>query len=128
MSTVLLSKTTEKELATLQKIAEKGELLEMRDRNGLLLAVGNSLYALQNFKSKDGKHLYKVEIKKILKYDKIEELVVYDIQLGIYKGKKIMKHKNQDFFNKQEDYWLKAANMFWNSDRIPNSIVNKKNL
>ena len=123
---ILLSKATEKDIINLQKIAESGELLEMRDKNGLLLAVGNSLHALQNFKSKDGKHLYKVESKKFLKYDKIEEIIFHDIYLDVYKGKKNINHKNQNFFNKQEEYWLKAANNFWNSDRIPNSIVNKK--
>lgn len=115
---LLLSKTTEKELAALQKIADRdGELIEMRDRYGLLLAVATSIKALTELKSKEGKPLYKVESIKKLNYDHVEEFITYDIQLDIYKGKKELKFKNpktQNFFEKQENYWNSIVNK-WNN-------------
>ena len=115
---LLLSKTTEKELATLQKIADKNNaLIEMRDKYGILLAIGTSINALTEIKNKEGKPLYKVESIKRLNYDHKEEFVIYDIQLDIYKGKKDNKFKNpktQNFFEKQENYWNSIVNK-WNN-------------
>lgn len=108
---LLLSKATQKDLANLQKIADRdGELIEMRDKHGLLLAVATSIKALTELKSKDGKPLYKVESSKKLNYDHVEEFITYDIQLDIYKGKKKINHRFQDRFNKQENYWSFVAN------------------
>ena len=115
---LLLSKTTEKELATLQKIADKNNaLIEMRDKYGILIAIGTSINALTEIKNKEGKPLYKVESIKRLNYDHKEEFVIYDIQLDIYKGKKDNKFKNpktQNFFEKQENYWNSIVNK-WNN-------------
>ena len=115
---IYLSKTTEKELATLQKIADKNNaLIEMRDKYGILLAIGTSINALSEIKNKEGKPLYKVESIKRLNYDHTEEFVIYDIQLDIYRGKKDNKFKNpktQDFFNKQEIYWKHIIDR-WNN-------------
>ena len=115
---LLLSKTTEKELATLQKIADKNNaLIEMRDKYGILIAIGTSIKALTEVKNKEGKPLYKVEYIKKLNYDYIEEFIIYDIQLDIYKGKKELKFKNpktQNFFEKQENYWNSIVNK-WNN-------------
>lgn len=115
---LLLSKTTEKELATLQKIADKNNaLIEMRDKYGILIAIGTSIKALTDVKNKEGKPLYKVEYMKKLNYDHTEEFVIYDIQLDIYRGKKDNKFKNpktQDFFNKQEIYWKHIIDR-WNN-------------
>lgn len=128
---MLLSKATEKDLANLQKIAEtKNELIEMRDKNGLLLAIGTSIKALTELKSKEGKPLYKVESFKKLNYDHIEEVITYDINLEIYKGKKYIKYKFQEKFDKQENYWLNLANKWLNSNqeiKSKHSIINKLN-
>jgi len=113
---LLLSKATEKDLANLQKIADRDdELIEMRDKHGLLLAVSTSIKALTELKNKDGKPLYKVESIKKLNYDHVEEIITYDIQLDIYSGKKEINHKFQDKFDKQESYWLFMAKKWFNT-------------
>ena len=113
---LLLSKTTQRDLANLQKIADRDdELIEMRDKHGLLLAVGTSIKALTELKNKEGKPLYKVESIKKLNYDHVEEIITYDIQLDIYSGKKDINHKFQDKFDKQESYWLFMAKKWFNT-------------
>lgn len=113
---LLLSKTTQRDLANLQKIADRDdELIEMRDKHGLLLAVSTSIKALTELKNKDGKPLYKVESIKKLNYDHVEEIITYDIQLDIYSGKKDINHKFQDKFDKQESYWLFMAKKWFNT-------------
>ncbi len=113
---LLLSKTNQKDLAKLQKIADRDdEIIEMRDKHGLLLAVATSIKALTELKNKEGKPLYKVESIKKLNYDHVEEFITYDIQLDIYSGKKEINHKFQDKFDKQESYWLFMAKKWFNT-------------
>ena len=133
---LLLSKTTEKELAALQKIANKNNaLIEMRDKYGILIAIGTSIKALTEVKNKEGKPLYKVESIRKLNYDHIIDQITFDIQLDIYKGKKELKFKNpktQDFFDKQENYWdfivsrwnNSSSNLLLGTDCIINKIKN----
>ena len=113
---LLLSKTNQRDLANFQKIADRDdELIEMRDKHGLLLAVATSINALTELKNKEGKPLYKVESIKKLNYDHVEEFTTYDIQLDIYSGKKEINHKFQDKFDKQESYWLFMAKKWFNT-------------
>ena len=113
---LLLSKTNQKDLANLQKIADRDdELIEMRDKHGLLLAVATSINALTELKNKEGKPLYKVESIKKLNYDHVEEFITYDIQLDIYSGKKEINHRFQEKFDKQESYWLFMAKKWFNT-------------
>lgn len=113
---LLLSKANQKDLANLQKIADRDdELIEMRDKHGLLLAVATSIKALTELKNKEGKPLYKVESIKKLNYDHVEEIITYDIQLDIYSGKKQIDHRFQDKFDKQESYWLFMAKKWFNT-------------
>lgn len=113
---LLLSKTNQRDLANLQKIADRDdELIEMRDKHGLLLAVATSINALTELKNKEGKPLYKVESIKKLNYDHLEESITYDIQLSIYQGKKEIDHRFQDKFDKQESYWLFMAKKWFNT-------------
>lgn len=113
---LLLSKTNQRDLANFQKIADRDdELIEMRDKHGLLLAVATSINALTELKNKEGKPLYKVESIKKLNYDHVEEFITYDIQLDIYSGKKEINHKFQDKFDKQESYWLFMAKKWFNT-------------
>ena len=91
---IYLSKATQRDLANLQKIADRDdELIEMRDKHGLLLAVATSIKALTELKNKDEKPLYKIESIKKLNYDHVEEIITYDIQLDIYNGKKQIDHR-----------------------------------
>lgn len=113
---LLLSKTNQRDLANLQKIADReDELIEMRDKHGLLLAVATSIKALTELKNKEGKPLYKVESIKKLNYDHVEEIITYDIQLDIYSGKKQIDHRFQEKFDKQESYWLFMAKKWFNT-------------
>ena len=113
---LLLSKTNKQDLANLQKIADRDdELIEMRDKHGLLLAVATSINALKELKNKEGKPLYKVESIKKLNYDHVEEIITYDIQLDIYSGKKDINHKFKEKFDKQESYWLFMAKKWFNT-------------
>ena len=113
---LLLSKTTQRDLANLQKIADRDdELIEMRDKHGLLLAVATSIKALTELKNKEEKPLYKIESIKKLNYDHVEEIITYDIQLDIYNGKKQIDHRFQEKFDKQESYWLFMAKKWFNT-------------
>ena len=113
---LLLSKATQRDLANLQKIADRDdELIEMRDKHGLLLAVATSIKALTELKNKEGKPLYKIESIKKLNYDHVEEIITYDIQLDIYNGKKQIDHRFQEKFDKQESYWLFMAKKWFNT-------------
>ena len=113
---LLLSKATKESLANLQKIADReDELIEMRDKHGLLLAVSTSIKALTELKNKEGKPLYKVESFKRLNYDHLEEIITYDIQLDIYSGKKKINHRFQEKFEKQESYWLFMVKKWFNT-------------
>lgn len=127
---LLLSKTNQKDLANLQKIADRDdELIEMRDKHGLLLAVATSIKALTELKNKEGKPLYKVEFIKKLNYDHVEEFITYDIQLDIYNGKKNVNHKFKEKFDKQESYWLFMAKKWFNTStnvlKGSDCIINK---
>lgn len=130
---LLLSRATEKDLANLQKIADRDdELIEMRDKYGILLAVGTSIKALTELKNKEGKLLYKVESYKRLNWDHLEEVITWDIQLNIYQGKKELLFHNpkiQSLFDKQESYWLFIAKKWFNSSSIlkgTDCIINKQ--
>jgi len=113
---IYLSKATQRDLANLQKIADRDdELIEMRDKHGLLLAVATSIKALTELKNKEGKPLYKIESIKKLNYDHVEEIITYDIQLDIYNGKKQIDHRFQEKFDKQESYWLFMAKKWFNT-------------
>lgn len=129
---MLLSKSTKESLAHLQKIADKNnELIEMRDKYGILLAIATSINALTELKNKERKPLYKVESIKKLNWDHVEEIITWDIQLSIYRGKKELKFSNpktQEFFDKQEHYWLNLANKWFNDSNVyrgSDCIINK---
>jgi len=112
---IYLSKATEKDLANLQKIADReDELIEMRDRYGILLAVGTSIKALTEVKDKNNKPLYRVDSYKKLNHDHLEEVITYDVRLDIYSGKKNIIHKFQERFDKQEGYWFFMAKKWFN--------------
>ena len=106
---MLLSKMSYSNLMSLQALADKeNKLIEMRDKVGILLAVGTSIKALNEEKTKEGKFIYRVDSHTSLNYHTLNEIITYDIQLNLYEGKKINSYKNektQIFFNKQEEYW-----------------------
>jgi|SRR6476661_2865835 len=126
---LLLSQADEKSLATLeQKAKESNSLLEMRDKNGILLAVGNSLKAFHPLKDRKGRPLYIVLRKPYIddRTMKLEQKVVYDIKLDIYKGRKNWNFNNpflQEHFNQKETYWHRTYEN-WNKS---NSILKECN-
>ena len=130
---ILLSKAQKWQLQQLQDQAEeKGLFIEMRDKYGILLAVSTGLKSLTEEKDKNGKPLYRVDSKKVLDYDHVKEIVLYNIQLDIYEGKKSMSYQNpktQQFFDKQEQFWAdqvskfnKYGSVLFGSDIIVNRV------
>jgi hypothetical protein len=113
---IYISKATKNQLEQLHNEAINEKLfIEMRDKNGILLAVSNGLKSLTEEKDKNGKPLYRVETKKILDYDHVKEVILYDIQLDFYKGKKEIHYSNprvQQFFDKQEQFWFERVEKF----------------
>ena len=113
---IYLSKTNKTQLQQLHnQVVEENLFIEMRDKNGILLAVSTGLKSLTEEKDKNGKPLYRVESKKVLDYDYQKEIILYDIQLDIYKGKKPIMYSNQrtqQFFDKQEQFWFERVEKF----------------
>ena len=113
---IYLSKTNKTQLQQLHnQVVEENLFIEMRDKNGILLAVSTGLKSLTEEKDKNGKPLYRVESKKVLDYDHQKEIILYDVQLDIYKGKKPIMYSNQrtqQFFDKQEQFWFERVEKF----------------
>jgi len=113
---IYLSKTNKTQLQQLHnQVVEENLFIEMRDKNGILLAVSTGLKSLTEEKDKNGKPLYRVESKKVLDYDHQKEIILYDVQLDIYKGKKRIIYSNpktQQFFDKQEQFWFERVEKF----------------
>lgn len=113
---IYLSKANKAQLQQLHnQVVEENLFIEMRDKNGILLAVSTGLKSLTEEKDKNGKPLYRVESKKVLDYDHQKEIILYDVQLDIYKGKKPITYSNQrtqQFFDKQEQFWFERVEKF----------------
>lgn len=113
---IYISKATKNQLEQLHNETINEKLfIEMRDKNGILLAVSTGLKSLTEEKDKNGKPLYRVETKKVLDYDHVKEVILYDIQLDFYKGKKEIRYSNprvQQFFDKQEQFWFERVEKF----------------
>lgn len=113
---IYISKATKNQLEQLHNEAINEKLfIEMRDKNGILLAVSTGLKSLTEEKDKNGKPLYRVETKKVLDYDHVKEIILYNIQLDFYKGKKEIRYSNprvQQFFDKQEQFWFERVEKF----------------
>ena len=113
------------------KQLEKCEFISMRNKFGVLLAVSTGLKSLTELKDKEGKPLYKVEKKTTLHYDRIEETILYDIQLDSYQKSDFSHLKNERnklFAQKQEDYWASIVSKFINYSSLLKGcdvIVNK---
>ena len=113
---IYISRATKNQLEQLHNEAVNEKLfIEMRDKNGILLAVSTGLKSLTEEKDKKGKPLYRVETKKVLDYDHVKEVILYNIQLDFYKGKKEIRYSNprvQQFFDKQEQFWFERVEKF----------------
>lgn len=113
---IYLSKANKTQLQQFHnQVVEENLFIEMRDKNGILLAVSTGLKSLTEEKDKNGKPLYRVESKKVLDYDHQKEIILYDVQLDIYKGKKPIMYSNQrtqQFFDKQEQFWFERVEKF----------------
>ena len=121
---LLLSQTNEKSLKALQERAEKtNSLLEMRDSKNLLLAVGTSIKAFHSLKDKRGRFLYVVRKKSVIneRTNMMEDVILYDVKLDFYKGKKVCLYKNsflQDQFDQKENYWAGHYEKWQKSESI----------
>lgn len=145
---VWLDKCGKDQLDALQKFADKNKkLLCMRDKAGKLLAVGCSIEALQESKSKRGfKHyqvikelrpiyLSKAELSETYKdQTKVEKIIndnfqvehtIYKISIEIYEGRKIdpdpLFMKNENYWYKCYCYYSKYPSRFYKFD-----LINKK--
>jgi len=133
---VHLSKCKEKGLEALEIYCNKNDkLIEMRNKNNRLIAVGLSIKSFQNLKANNGFNLYnsikilspiyneaRSEQQRLDNYCK--EIVLYDTILSSYEGKII--HKN-DKYNETEEYWFKCyINYLKNKELfIPWDLINK---
>lgn len=108
---IYISKATKNQLEQLHNETINEKLfIEMRDKNGILLAVSTGLKSLTEEKDKNGKPLYRVETKKVLDYDHVKEVILYDIQLDFYKGKKkfaILILEFNSFLTNKNNFGLK---------------------
>lgn len=135
---LLLSQATPRLLAELERKANEQEsFIEMRNKYGILLAVATGIRSLTEELDKNGKPLFKVESKKELDYDHINETVTYDIVLDVYQGMNKERFENpfqnpqtQKLFEKQEKYWFSCykrwkgtkSNVLLGSDVIINRL------
>lgn len=107
---------------------KNNKLIALRDMKNRLLAVGLSVKALQNSKTKDGFHQYNVIYKTVpvvktmedmgMTESKYAELVknnftetypLYDVYICVYDG--MIKHK-EEHNNKREEYWFNCYNYY----------------
>lgn len=107
---------------------KNNKLIALRDMKNRLLAVGLSVKALQNSKTKDGFHQYNVIYKTVpvvktiedtrMTESKYAELVknnftetypLYDVYICVYDG--MIKHK-EEHNNKREEYWFNCYNHY----------------
>ena len=122
---LLLSKASKNSLRALEELAEsQGSLLEMRDKNDILLAVGTSIASFNTLKDKKGRPLYIVLYKSIINEKTMmpEEKVVYDVKLDLYQGMKQHVFSStlmQTVYDNAEKYW-NSCFAKWN---LSNSVL-----
>ena len=113
---IYISKATKNQLEQLHNEAINEKLfIEMRDKNGILLAVSTGLKSLTEEKDKNGKPLNREKTKKVIDYNHVKEVILYDIQLDLKKNKKEIHYSNprvQQFFDKQEQFWFERVEKF----------------
>lgn len=128
-----LSEATQHKLAQLDaKALHTGQLIEMRNKYGLLLGVGTTISAFQELTDKKGNFLYSFEVKEGWN-DKLEyfKYTTSDAVFDIY-SKRDIKSPNPNFqiiLKKTEDYWYNRKLDWDKSDSVlkecPGVIINK---
>lgn len=135
----MLRTATPRQLETLQSYAfSNDKLLCLRDKQGRLLAVGKGLAALQKAKSKDGFYYYQsitklVPVKgtrkslpaEIVNNNFQREVVIYDVFVEVYEGK---RHHKVKYLNQLEDYWFKCYEFYKRNSHkfMTYDLINKK--
>jgi len=118
-----------KKIEALENYCKRNDkLLALRDKNQRILAVGLSIKALQESKSKEGfphynviykyipvtktlgdKHVSESKYQELKANNFMEAYPIYDVFICVYEGM-INHEKVQD--NKREEYWFKAYNWY----------------
>lgn len=108
---IKLSEASYKDIMSLEKLASEGNLLEMRNKYGVLLSVGKSVKDFHSLKDKRGNMMYSVIKTEVLEYDKIVTKVHHDILLDVYSEKRIIvsNPKLQKAIENSEEYWKKKV-------------------
>lgn len=131
---MLLSQCSEQDLNGLEKKAENlNAFIEMRAKNGILLAVGTSIKCFHNLKDKKNKPLFNVTYINRINPESLEmeRKAIYDVILDVYSRKNIVQYKTelQPIQEQQENYWEQCHNRWQYSLSIlkecPDVLINK---
>lgn len=113
-------------------LATKGEVLELRNKFGMLIALGTSIKAFQDLKDRNGTRMYNVEKKQRLDYDTMNEWVHQDCIISTYQPKTSFSTTNEKVLKvmrNSEDYWANIYKNFSQSNSskkdYPDLILNK---
>lgn len=113
-------------------LATKGEILELRNKFGMLIALGTSLKAFQDLKDRNGTRMYNVEMRSKLNYDTLNEWVHQDCVISTYKPRTNFGTSNEKVLKVMENsetYWNRIYNEYLNSSSpkkdYPNLILNR---
>lgn len=112
--------------------ATKGQILEMRNKFGMLISLGTSLKAFQDIKDRNGTKMYSVEHRSKLNYDTLNTWVHQDCIISNYVPKSSFSTSNEKILKvmmNSEEYWKKIYIQYMNSDKIqkdyPDLILNR---
>lgn len=85
----------------------KGKVLEIRSKFGMLLALGTSVSSFHKLKDRTGKFVFTVEYEEVLNYDTLTKYPVRDIIIKPYEKREfiIANEKVKRTFENAESYW-----------------------
>lgn len=99
----------------------KGEILEMRNKFGLLLGLGTGIKAFHDMKDKWGNPLYQAEIKSKLSYDTMLSWVSKDCIIRKYEKKdnfSTSDEKSLRMLRASEEFWAKQLEKYNQNNSI----------
>ena len=112
--------------------ATKGQVLELRNKFGMLIALGTSLTAFHDIKDRNGTKMYNVEYKQKLNYDTMNTWVHQDCVISTYKPRTSFSTTNEKVLKvmqNSETYWARIYQDYLNSSSpkkdYPNLILNR---
>lgn len=98
--------------------ATQGQILELRNKFGMLIALGTSIHAFQDLKDRNGNRMYNVEKRSKLNYDTLNEWVHQDCVISTYKPKTSFGTSNEKVLKVMENseiYWARIYQEYLNS-------------